>query len=55
VCSIPPEYCAFSKVGPGFEKCKDWLKEAHPDLFSEIYEGETVVKAEVKKKKNVGF
>ncbi|TFL05446.1 translation initiation factor SUI1 [Pterulicium gracile] len=34
VCSFPPEYCEF---GSRFTKCKEWLNDAHPDLFSQYY------------------
>lgn len=34
VCSFPPEYCEFSNKST---KCKNWLAENHPDLFSKYY------------------
>ncbi|KAJ3232121.1 Translation machinery-associated protein 22 [Chytriomyces hyalinus] len=37
VCTAPPEYCEF---GPSIKRCKVWLKETHPDLFSKIYPSE---------------
>ncbi|TFK23307.1 density-regulated protein DRP1, partial [Coprinopsis marcescibilis] len=37
VCSWPPEYCEF---GSHITRCKEWLKEAHPDLFNKFYSEE---------------
>ena len=34
VCTFPLEYCEF---GSHFTKCKEWLKEEHPDLFDRYY------------------
>ncbi|KAI5479008.1 hypothetical protein MNV49_004412 [Pseudohyphozyma bogoriensis] len=34
VCSFPPEYCEFSSKS---SKCKEWLEDAHPDLFKKYY------------------
>ncbi|KAK6456698.1 translation machinery-associated protein 22 [Scheffersomyces xylosifermentans] len=34
VCSYPPEYCEF---GVSFKRCKEWLLEAHPDLYEKLY------------------
>ncbi|KAF5380828.1 hypothetical protein D9615_003940 [Tricholomella constricta] len=34
VCSFPPEYCEF---GSSLTRCKEWLKENHPDLFDKYY------------------
>lgn len=37
ICSIPPEYCMY---GPSAAKCKAWLAETHPDMYSRIYRDE---------------
>lgn len=34
VCTFPPEYCEF---GSSITRCKEWLEEEHPDLFSKYY------------------
>jgi len=34
VCSYPPEYCEFSTKA---SKCKQWLQDAHPELYSQFY------------------
>ncbi|GAA5850819.1 hypothetical protein JCM3766R1_006123 [Sporobolomyces carnicolor] len=34
VCSFPPEYCEFSSKS---SKCKQWLQESHPSLYSKYY------------------
>ncbi|KAL8281543.1 hypothetical protein RQP46_006227 [Phenoliferia psychrophenolica] len=34
VCSYPPEYCEFSSRS---SKCKQWLQDAHPSLYSKYY------------------
>ncbi|GLB34972.1 putative translation machinery-associated protein 22 [Lyophyllum shimeji] len=34
VCSYPPEYCEF---GSSLTKCKEWIKETHPDLYEKYY------------------
>ncbi|GAA5901702.1 Tma22p [Sporobolomyces salmoneus] len=34
VCSFPPEYCEFSSKS---SKCKQWLQETHPSLYSTYY------------------
>ncbi|GAA6061427.1 hypothetical protein JCM10212_002008 [Sporobolomyces blumeae] len=34
ICSFPPEYCEFSSKS---SKCKSWLQEAHPNLYSKYY------------------
>lgn len=34
VCSYPPEYCSY---GSKLSKCKKWLAEAHPDLYTDFY------------------
>lgn len=34
VCTYPPEYCEF---GAHLTKCKEWLKEEHPNLFDKYY------------------
>ncbi|KAJ7620127.1 translation initiation factor SUI1 [Roridomyces roridus] len=39
VCSYPPEYCEF---GAHLTKCKEWLKETHPDLFDKYWSDEAL-------------
>ncbi|KAJ7220798.1 translation initiation factor SUI1 [Mycena pura] len=39
VCTYPPEYCEF---GASLTRCKDWLKESHPDLFDRYYSDEAL-------------
>ncbi|KAJ7510491.1 translation initiation factor SUI1 [Mycena galericulata] len=39
VCTYPPEYCEF---GAHLTRCKDWLKEEHPDLFDKYYSDEAL-------------
>ncbi|RIA95281.1 translation initiation factor SUI1 [Glomus cerebriforme] len=34
VCSLPPEYCEY---GATLNKCKEWLREKHSDLFDNLY------------------
>jgi density-regulated protein len=34
VCSFPPEYCEF---GDRLTRCKEWLQEAHPNLYEKYY------------------
>ncbi|KDQ15528.1 hypothetical protein BOTBODRAFT_81173, partial [Botryobasidium botryosum FD-172 SS1] len=34
VCSFPPEFCEF---GSHLTRCKEWLSEAHPELFEKYY------------------
>ncbi|CCD23952.1 Tma22p NDAI_0C02920 [Naumovozyma dairenensis CBS 421] len=34
VCSYPPEYCEFTGK---LKRCKVWLKENHPDLYTKLY------------------
>ena len=34
-CDVPPEYCSFVKKD--LTECKEWLKEASPAMFSELY------------------
>ena len=34
VCSYPPEYCEF---GEHLTRCKEWLQEAHPNLYEKYY------------------
>ncbi|CAL9731449.1 hypothetical protein MOUN0_L09142 [Monosporozyma unispora] len=34
VCSYPPEYCEFSGK---LKRCKKWLHETHPDLYTKLY------------------
>lgn len=42
VCSYPPEYCEF---GLSFKKCKEWLKESHPELFEKLYSEDALANA----------
>lgn len=37
ICSYPPEYCEFTGK---LKRCKVWLQQNHPDLFTKLY-GET--------------
>ncbi|KAG7451608.1 density-regulated protein DRP1 [Guyanagaster necrorhizus] len=39
VCSYPPEYCEF---GEHLTRCKQWLHEAHPDLYEKYYSDEAL-------------
>ncbi|KAL5528373.1 TMA22 [Sanghuangporus sanghuang] len=39
VCSYPPEYCEF---GEHLTRCKEWLKENHPDLYDRYYSEEAL-------------
>ncbi|THV05371.1 density-regulated protein DRP1 [Dendrothele bispora CBS 962.96] len=39
VCSFPPEYCEF---GSSLSKCKEWLQDAHSDLFQKYYSDEAL-------------
>ncbi|KAK0236427.1 translation initiation factor SUI1 [Armillaria nabsnona] len=39
VCSYPPEYCEF---GEHLTRCKEWLQEAHPDLYEKYYSDEAL-------------
>ncbi|KIY67241.1 density-regulated protein DRP1, partial [Cylindrobasidium torrendii FP15055 ss-10] len=39
VCSFPVEYCEF---GERITRCKEWLNEEHPDLFSKYYSEEAL-------------
>ncbi|KAF7377385.1 Translation machinery-associated protein 22 [Mycena sanguinolenta] len=39
VCTYPPEYCEF---GASLTRCKEWLKEEHPDLFDKYYSDEAL-------------
>ncbi|KJA29690.1 hypothetical protein HYPSUDRAFT_126647 [Hypholoma sublateritium FD-334 SS-4] len=39
VCSFPLEYCEF---GSSLTKCKEWLKEEHPDLYDKYYSEEAL-------------
>ncbi|KAK0205256.1 translation initiation factor SUI1 [Desarmillaria ectypa] len=39
VCSYPPEYCEF---GEHLTRCKEWLHEAHPDLYEKYYSDEAL-------------
>ncbi|KAI8620580.1 translation initiation factor SUI1 [Chytriomyces sp. MP71] len=34
VCTAPPEYCEF---GPSAKRCKAWLQEKYPDLYTKLY------------------
>ncbi|KAL5523836.1 hypothetical protein ACEPAG_8009 [Sanghuangporus baumii] len=39
VCSYPPEYCEF---GEHLTRCKEWLKENHPDMYDRYYSEEAL-------------
>ncbi|KAF7303871.1 Translation machinery-associated protein 22 [Mycena indigotica] len=39
VCTYPPEYCEF---GSSLTRCKDWLKDHHPNLFDKYYSEEAL-------------
>ncbi|KAF9011177.1 translation initiation factor SUI1 [Cyathus striatus] len=39
VCTFPLEYCEF---GSSFTKCKEWLKDEHPDLYDKYYSEEAL-------------
>ncbi|KAI0758159.1 translation initiation factor SUI1 [Fomes fomentarius] len=39
VCTFPVEYCEF---GSSFTKCKEWLQEAHSDLYDKFYSEEAL-------------
>ncbi|CAA7258480.1 unnamed protein product [Cyclocybe aegerita] len=39
VCSFPLEYCEF---GSSLTRCKEWLKEEHPDLYDKFYSEEAL-------------
>ncbi|KAI9031624.1 translation initiation factor SUI1 [Phycomyces nitens] len=41
ICTMPPEYCEFSGTQ---EKCKEWLKENHEDVYSSLYNVEAITK-----------
>ncbi|KAK7207987.1 translation initiation factor SUI1 [Myxozyma melibiosi] len=41
VCTFPPEYCEF---GGTLAKCKEWLEDAHPDVYSRIYSEDSLAK-----------
>lgn len=34
VCTMPLEYCEFD---PRVERCKEWMKEAHPVAFNQLF------------------
>ncbi|RKO95499.1 hypothetical protein CAUPRSCDRAFT_2482, partial [Caulochytrium protostelioides] len=34
VCHLPPEYCTW---GPNPAKCKVWLRDNHPDMFTVLW------------------
>ncbi|KAH3899033.1 probable Translation machinery-associated protein 22 [Saccharomycodes ludwigii] len=34
ICTFPPEYCEFSGK---IKRCKVWLQENHPDLYTKLY------------------
>lgn len=51
---MPPEYCMYVKKNN--TECKEWLKEAHPELYEQIYgteenkeEGKELTEEEKKK------
>ncbi|KAG1758930.1 density-regulated protein DRP1 [Suillus occidentalis] len=39
ICTFPPEYCEF---GSSLTRCKEWLQEAHPQLFDKYYSDEAL-------------
>ncbi|KAF8806204.1 density-regulated protein DRP1 [Phlegmacium glaucopus] len=39
ICSFPLEYCEF---GSSLTRCKEWLKEEHPDQFDKYYSDEAL-------------
>ncbi|KAH7887242.1 translation initiation factor SUI1 [Phlebopus sp. FC_14] len=39
VCTFPPEYCEF---GSSLTRCKEWLQEAHPQLYDKYYSDEAL-------------
>ncbi|ORX61704.1 density-regulated protein DRP1 [Hesseltinella vesiculosa] len=39
VCTMPLEFCEFSGTQ---EKCREWLKDNHEELYEEIYEVQTL-------------
>ncbi|THH10303.1 hypothetical protein EW146_g8413 [Bondarzewia mesenterica] len=39
VCTFPLEYCEF---GSSLTRCKEWLNEAHPDLYPKYYSDEAL-------------
>ncbi|KAJ3042918.1 Translation machinery-associated protein 22 [Rhizophlyctis rosea] len=41
VCSMPPEYCDYSGTT---KKCKKWLSDEHPDVFSRLYPNQDLSK-----------
>lgn len=43
VCTFPPEYCEF---GDHVSKCRAWLEEAHPDVYSLLW-GEQATRAKL--------
>lgn len=51
-CGLPPEYCSFGQKD--ISACKEWLKETHPDLFSEIYPDDVTEACEAKEEKKAG-
>lgn len=39
VCTFPPEYCEF---GPSPSKCRTWLKDNQPELYSKLWSEEAI-------------
>ncbi|SPO24563.1 related to Translation machinery-associated protein 22 [Ustilago trichophora] len=39
VCTFPPEYCEF---GPSPSKCRSWLKDNQPELYSKLWSEEAI-------------
>ncbi|KAM0751892.1 density-regulated protein DRP1 [Meredithblackwellia eburnea MCA 4105] len=39
ICSFPPEYCEFSSKS---SKCKQWLSDTHPSLFTKYYSQDAI-------------
>ncbi|KAI7861358.1 translation initiation factor SUI1 [Spinellus fusiger] len=39
ICTMPPEYCDFSGTQ---EKCKEWLKDHHEEVYEKMYDVQAV-------------
>ena len=55
-CGLPPEYCSFGQKDTS--ACKEWLKQNHNDVFSELYpdeanDGPTATDAPEEEKKQI--
>ncbi|QSL66180.1 hypothetical protein MERGE_000555 [Pneumocystis wakefieldiae] len=40
VCSFPPEYCEY---GNFFDKCMEWLKKNHMELYIQLYSPDSLI------------